>query len=154
MQFAIVRCFIVAALMCVMFVPGPAAMAGESGVAGKQKFTRHFQQSLFGVTEHTLYSTEVLLDDREYNIGKNVVGIVVHNARDEDVKGAELVIAHKNLSTGENAPGRAMVADKGNGLYIISGLDLRRKGRWELAITVRKGGIEDSVKFVLPDALK
>jgi hypothetical protein len=132
-----------------MFVPGLATMAGESGVEGKQKFTRHFKQSLFRVTEHAFYSMEVLLDDKEYNIGKNAIGIIVHNALDEDVKGAELVIAHRNVSTGENAPGRVTVVDKGNGLYIISGLDLGRKGRWELMVTVRKDGIEDNVKFAL-----
>ena len=100
------------------------------------------------------YSVEVLLDDSEYPIGKNVVGIVVHNAQDGDVKGAELVIAMKNLVTGKNEAGAVTVLDKKNGLYIVSGPDLRKKGRWELSITVKKGGVSDGVKFILPDALK
>ncbi len=149
MQLAVSRYVIIALLTYGMFVSVPVVMAGESGVEGKQKFTRHFQQSLFRVTENAFYSAEVLLDDREYSIGKNVIGVIIHNARDEDVKGAELVIAHRNLSTSENAPGRVTVTDKGNGLYIISGLDLGRKGRWELIITVRKDGVEDRVKFAL-----
>lgn len=154
MQLLVWRCVITVALAFVLFTPGPGAVHGESGPTGIKKFTKHFQQSLFTVTGHAFYSTEVLLDDKEYKIGKDVIGIVVHNAHDEDVKGAELIIVHKNLSTGENAPGTVTVADKGNGLYIVSGLDLQREGRWELAITVKKDGVEDRAKFVLPDALK
>jgi hypothetical protein len=55
--------------------------------------------------------------------------------------------------TSEEA-GTLAVTDKGNGLYIVSGLNLQRDGRWELAITIKKDGVEDRVKFVLPDALK
>jgi hypothetical protein len=146
--------FIALALALSLFTVGPAAAQGESGGTGKRVFTKHFQETLFDVTGHASYSVEVLLDDKEYKIGKDVIGIVVHDSRDEDVKGAELVIAYKNLSTGENAPGALNVTDKGNGLYIVSGLNLQRDGRWELAITVKKEGIEDGVKFVLPDALQ
>ena len=117
-------------------------------------FTKHFQESLFDVTEHGKYSIEVLLDDKEYKIGENVIGIVVHDADDKDVVGAELVIVHKNLATSEIAPGKLTLTDKKNGLYTVSGLDLKRAGKWELLITVKKAGIEDRVKFVFPDALK
>jgi len=46
------------------------------------------------------------------------------------------------------------VTDKKNGLYIVSGLDLKREGKWELLITVTKTGAADSVKFIFPDVLK
>ena len=46
------------------------------------------------------------------------------------------------------------MTDKKNGLYIVSGLDLKREGKWELLITVKKAGVEDSVKFIFPDVLK
>ncbi len=51
-------------------------------------------------------------------------------------------------------PGPLTITDKQNGLYIISGLDLKKDGRWELLVTVKKGDVEDSVKFVFPDVLK
>jgi hypothetical protein len=151
--FAPVGAFIVV-LMLFQLNPGTAAAhhTGQ-GIAPKRTFTKHFQHTLFDITNRAEYSVEVLLDDKEYNIGKNVIGIVVHNAYDEDVKGAQLTIVYKNLATNELAPDKLSVKDNRNGLYIISGLDLRRKGRWELHITVKKGGVEDSVKFVLPDAL-
>ncbi len=132
----------------------PVAAIGDQGFARKHVFTKHFQETLFDITEHAAYSVEVLLDEGEYKIGKGVIGVVVHDAEDGDVKGAELTIVHKNLSTGEKAVSIPIVKDHGNGLYTVSNLDLRREGRWELAITVKKNGVEDKTKFILPDALK
>ena len=121
---------------------------------GKKTFTKHFQETLFDITEHAAFSVEILLDDKEYKIGKGVVGIVIHDDKDSDVKGAGITIAHKNLDTGESLPETISITDKDNGLYIVSGLNLEREGRWELGITVMKGNVVDNVKFILPDALK
>ena len=152
---AFVSCsMIVTALALSLFITGSATAHEDHGSTGKKLFTKHFQETLFDVTEHAFYSVEVLLDDKEYKIGKNVTGIVIHDSNDEDVKGAELIIVHNNLATGENAPGTLTVVDKGNGLYIVTGLNLQRDGRWELAVIIKKEGVEDRVKFVLPDALK
>ena len=140
------------ALAFSLFVTGPAGAHEDHG--GKKLFTKHFDGTLFDITGRASYSVEVLLDEKEYKIGKDVIGIVVHDAHDEDVKGAELMIVHRDLSSGKKAPGTLTVVDKGNGLYTVSGLNLQRDGRWELAITVKKDGIEDRAKFVLPDALK
>ena len=151
----IVACGIIGVVLAFsLCVAGSACAQEDHGHTGKKLFTKHFQESLFDITGHASYSVEVLLDDKEYAMGKNVIGIVVHDAHDEDVVGGVLIIVHKNLATGENAPGSPTVTDKGNGLYVVSGLNLQRDGRWELAITVKKGGLDDSVKFVLPDALK
>ena len=117
-------------------------------------FTKHFQNTLFDVTEHATYSVEVLLDDQEYKIGKNVIGIVIHNAHDEDVSGAEIGFILKDLTTGKIAPVIPKITDNHNGLYIVSGIDLQKEGKWELTITVEKDHAKDLVKFVLPDALK
>ncbi len=141
------------AVVLSVFASGPAG-SDEGRPAEKVLFTKHFQESLFDVTEHAMYSLEILLDDNEYKIGKDVIGIVVHDKSDEDVVGAELTIVHKNLATGETAPGKMSVTDKKNGLYIVSGLDLKTNGKWELLITVKKGAIEDRVKFIFPDVLK
>jgi hypothetical protein len=147
-------CMVGVALAVSLLIAGYACAHENHEHTGKKLFTKHFQESLFDITGHASYSVEVLLDDKEYAMGKDVIGIVVHDARDEDVVGAVLTIVHKKLPTGENASGTPTVTDKGNGLYVVSGLNLQRDGRWELAITVKKGGIDDSVKFVLPDALK
>jgi hypothetical protein len=120
----------------------------------KKLFTKHFQHTLFDITGHADYSVEVLLNDREYPIGKDVTGIVIHNSHDEDVKGADLTIIQKDLATGGNVPLKLGITDKHNGLYIVSGLDLKREGKWELLITVKQNGVQDSVTFVFPDVLK
>ena len=151
---AFIKCgWIITALAFSLPVAGPADAQGFA-TTEKKTFTKHFEKTLFDITGHSAYSVEVLLDDKEYKIGKDVVGIVIHDAHDEDVKAAELTIVHKNLATSEKAPGTPIVEDKGNGLYIISNLNLQREGRWELAITIKKNGVEDRVKFILPDALK
>ncbi|MBI5204061.1 MAG: hypothetical protein HZA11_03995 [Nitrospirae bacterium] len=130
------------------------ASAHENHSEGKKLFTKHFHETLFEITGTAAFSIEVLPDEKEYKIGENVAGIVVHDDNDADVEGAKLIITHKNLETGETAPGAISVKERGEGLYIVSGLDLKREGRWELAIAVKKNKIEDRVKFILPDALK
>lgn len=143
-------------MMLVLLAGNPAVASHEGGSAGGEKtlFTKHFQNTLFDITEHAAYSVEILLDDKEYKIGKDVVGIVVHDAHDGDVIGAELTFVLKDLVVVKNSALKPTVKDKGNGLYIVSGLDLHKEGNWELAITVKKGRIEDRVKFLLPDAFK
>lgn len=143
-------------LTLILLAGGPALSANDGGFmgGGKTIFTKHFQNTLFDVTEHAKFSVEILLDDKEYDIGKNVVGVVIHNARDEDVSGAEITFVLKDLVSGESSTLTPLVTDKGNGLYIISGLDLEKKGKRELAMTVKKDGVTDTVKFVLPDALR
>ncbi|HWR58542.1 MAG TPA: hypothetical protein VN328_06610 [Thermodesulfovibrionales bacterium] len=142
------------AMVFTLMVSGTAATHEGHGPSEKRLFTKHFEETLFDITKRASYSIEILLDEKEHKIGKDTIGMVVHDAHDEDVKGAQLTIVHKDLSTGADAPGKLSVVDKGNGLYIISGLDLKRAGKWELSITVKKDRVEDSVKFVFPDALK
>jgi hypothetical protein len=128
--------------------------ANGEGQGEKKIFTKHFQETLFDITRKASFSIEILLDDKEYDIGKNVIGIVVHDSDDKDVKGVDLTFSYKNLETGEKAPDKPVIDDKGNGLYIISGLDLEKEGRWELGISLKKDDVEDRVSFILPDALK
>lgn len=141
-------------IVCMIFAVPAFAHEDGGGLHGKKIFTKHFNGTLFDITEHAAFSVEILLDDSEYPIGKGVIGIVIHNAKDSDVKGARLSLTLKNMETGQTVPGTPAITDKGNGLYIVSGLNLRRQGRWELLVTVSKDKVEDSVKFDLPAALK
>lgn len=141
------------AIILVVSLTG-AEVHADQAAPGKKLFTKHFQDTLFEIADKATFSVEVLLDEKEYKIGKDVIGLVVHNDKDEDVAGARITIVHKNLQTGEPAQGPITVKDKGDGLYIVSGLDLAREGGWELIITAAKAGVEDRVRFVLPGALK
>ena len=126
----------------------------EADKSTKRIFTKHFQETLFDISKNAEFSIEVLLNDKEYKIGKDVIGIVVHNKRDQDVEKAAITIDFQSLDTGRSTTQTPVVKEKGEGLYLVSGLDLKKEGRWRLTIRVKKDGIEDSVQFVLPDALK
>ncbi len=136
-----------------MIVSVLAAYAGQEE-GRKLVFTKHFNDSLFDLTERSEFSVEILLDQKEYKIGENVIGIVIHNSRNQDVENASLTIDYRNMDTGQpSAPG-AVVKEKGRGLYTVSNLDLSKEGRWKLTVTVRKDGLDDSAQFLFPDVLK
>ncbi len=119
----------------------------------KHAFTKHFKETLFDITTKAEFSVEILLDDREYRkLGRDVLGIVIHNSHDEDVERAVIAIDYRNLDTGEKAI--PVVKEKGDGLYVVSGLNVHKEGRWKLTITIKKGKVEDSVQFLFPDAAK
>ncbi|HUO77479.1 MAG TPA: FixH family protein [Thermodesulfovibrionales bacterium] len=126
----------------------------EADKNAKRIFTKHFQETLFDISKKAEFSIEILLDDKEYKIGKNVIGVVVHNANDKDVEKAAISIDFRNSDTGRPSTQTPVVKEKGEGLYIVSDLDLKKEGHWKLTIKVKKDGIEDSVQFLLPDALK
>jgi hypothetical protein len=119
----------------------------------KRVFTKHFRETLFEVTEKADFSVEILLDDKEYKIGKDVIGIVIHDARDHDVEKAAIRIDFRNLDTGQPSDQSPLVKEKGDGLYTVSNLDLKKEGRWKLTITVRKDTTEDSAQFLFPEVL-
>lgn len=120
-------------------------------VKGKIQFTKHFHESLFQVTDKGEFSIELLLDEKEYKIGKNVLGIVIHDKHDEDVEGAEINVNVR--TTGGNIE-QAVVKEKGGGLYTIAGVNPQREGRWELVINIKKKKIEDSAIFLFPDVVR
>ncbi|MBF0506403.1 MAG: hypothetical protein HQL09_06165 [Nitrospirae bacterium] len=126
----------------------------EQGQGRKLVFTKHFNESLFDITEKAEFSVEILLDEKEYKIGRDLIGIVIHNSRNQDVENASITVDYRNTDTGESVAPGAMVKEKGRGLYTVSNLDLNKAGRRKLTITVRKNGLDDSVQFLFPDVLK
>jgi hypothetical protein len=149
-------------LMCGMMLMvglvGTAAASSDYGVSAevsKRVFTKHFSGTFFDITKNAEFSIEILPDDAEYKkLGKGVVGIVIHDARNHDVEKAAVAIRVVDLDAGRQEAGTPVVKERGDGLYTVSGLDLKKKGRWRLAITVTKDGVEDGVEFLFPDALK
>lgn len=146
---------IIVMLFSVVVAAGLWTASAQEFGQKKKLFTKHFSRTAFDITRKGLFSIEVLLDESEYKIGKNVVGIIVHDANDKDVVGAELTVIQTDLDTKEDvAAAPVMITDKRNGLFTVSGLDLKRKNRWELSISVKEKGAEDGAKFIFPDALK
>ena len=116
------------------------------------KFTKHFNESLFNITDKGLFSVEILLDDREYpKLGKDVIGIVIHDQYDKDVEGAAIKIAA--MPEGQAGAIAPIIKDRGDGLYTVSNINLKKSGKWELRIDVRKAEFEDMASFRFPDVL-
>jgi len=142
--FLVLICFFVSGVFC----PRDAACAAEN-----PKFTKHFNESLFNITARGLFSVEILMDDKEYNkLGKGVIGLVIHNQRDEDVEGADITITAL-MPDSQAGAGAPLIKDKGEGLYTVSNFNLRKEGKWELKIGIRKKKLEDSASFLFPDVL-
>ncbi len=140
-----VRAYVAVLMFSVLL---PSGLMAHSGEGEKNLFTKHFHETLFTVSEKGQMSIEVLLNEKEYKIGRDVIGIVVHDSHDEDVEGASLK-AVLTLQGGirETPP----VKEKGGGLYLIPAAQFPKDGPWELQITVRKGKIDDSVVFTSQD---
>jgi len=138
-----------AVMIAGLFLCCVAAVSAHSGShEGGAKFTKHFKETLFAISEKGQVSFEVLLDEKEYKIGKNMIGIVVHDSHDEDVEDARLDVT----VTGIAEP--LKVTEKGGGLYLLPGAGLPKEGKWELRIAVKKKQIEDGALFVFPDVLQ
>ena len=116
------------------------------------KFTKHFNESLFNITDKGLFSVEILLDDREYpKLGKDIIGIVIHDAGDKDVEGATIKMTA--TPEGQAWTDVPVIKERGDGLYTVSNINLKKGGKWELRIGVKKAGLEDSASFIFPDVL-
>lgn len=128
---------------CVAAVP---AHAGSH--EGSSTFTKHFHETLFSIGGKGQVSIEVLLDDEEYDIGKDVIGIVIHDSHDEDVEDADLTVTVTGLAD------PVKVKEKGGGLYLVPAAGLPKDGNGELRIAVKKRKIDDGTIFVFPDVMK
>jgi len=124
------------------------ACAHEVQHEGSVKFTKHFNETLFAISAKGQVSIEVLLDEREYKIGSDVIGIVVHDSHDEDVEEAKLIVT----ITGIAEP--LKVTEKGSGLYLVPKAGSPKDGAWKLGISVKKKKIDDGAEFAFPDVLK
>ena len=138
---------LIALIVSVVFCSGDTTYAAD-----KPKFTKHFNESLFNITDKGLFSVEILLDDKEYpKLGKDVIGLVIHNEYDKDVEGADIRIVA--MTEGQAVVDAPDIKDKGDGLYTVSNINLKKGGKRELKIGVKKAKLEDSASFLFPDVL-
>lgn len=77
----IMKAIYLALLIFYLIIPFQAD-AHDAHSAKKGVFTKHFNESLFKISEKGLFSVEILMDEKEYKIGKDVVGIIVHDDHD------------------------------------------------------------------------
>jgi len=137
----------------IMLVVSTLICFGDTATASDNaRFTKHFNESLFNITDKGFFSVEILTDDREYpKLGKDVIGLVIHNADDKDVEGATIKITA--TPEGQAWTDVPIIKDKGDGLYTVSNVNLKKGGKWQLRIGVKKAEFEDSTSFIFPDVL-
>jgi hypothetical protein len=119
----------------------------QSPSVAKTKFTKHFDDSLFKITEKELFSVEIVTDKKEFKIDKTAAGIIIHDRKDRDVENADIKVILWISKNGQGSEETMKVGEKGNGLYVIEKFNLLMGGNWQLRVKIKKGAIEDSVTF-------
>ncbi len=113
--------------------------------------TKHYEQSLFKMTEKGSFSVEMVIKEKELKVGVNTLDIIVHDKNDKDVVGAEITVVPWMPEMGHGVFEKPVVQERGGGLYSVENIILIMGGRWELRLKIRTGAVEDTVTFNFPD---
>ncbi len=100
-------------LLCGLLCPSLVLAVTEH----EGKFTKHYANSLFKVTEHGLFSVEMLIIGNELKVGPNAMDIIVHDKNDHDVMGAEVTVTPWMPAMGHGTMEKPVVTERGGGLY-------------------------------------
>jgi hypothetical protein len=141
--------FLAAVLVAVLMLADAGRVSGMHE-QGEGKFTRHYAESLFEVTEAGLYSVEMVILGNKLLTGVNTVDIIVHDWTDADVMGADIKLTPWMPEMGHGVREEPVVVERGGGLYSVENIDIMMPGHWELRIDVGKEGVTDSVVFDFP----
>jgi hypothetical protein len=113
--------------------------------------TKHYEQSLFKMTDNGLYSVEMVIKDKDLKVGVNSLDIIVHDKSDKDVASAEIKVVPWMPEMGHGVFEKPVVKERGGGTYSIENIILIMEGRWELRLKIKKNNTEDNVTFDFPD---
>jgi len=133
--------------MCALLWPNLLATAAQQ----EGKFTKHYADSRFEVTEHGLFSVELLIPGNALKVGPNTADIIVHDQEDHDVMGADITVVLMMPMMGHGAMEKPVITERGGGLYGVENLVPVMGGQWDLTVTVKYGGNQDSAVFNFPD---
>ena len=139
-------------LLTIFIVLSPVAVfAAHSGQSEAGQYTKHYEQSLFKMTDNGQYSVEVLVKDKDLKVGVNTLDIIVHDKSDKDVAGAEIKVVPWMPEMGHGVFEKPVVKERGGGVYSVENIIVIMEGRWELRLTIDKNNTEDHVTFNFPD---
>ncbi len=116
-----------------------------------QGFTKHFEKSLFKITQKGYYSIEMIINGDILKQGSNEVDLVIHDSKDRDVTGAEITIQPWMPEMGHGIDIEPEIVEKGGGLYHVNNLVITMGGHWQFKIMVSKNGISDTAVFDFPE---
>jgi hypothetical protein len=134
----------------VLFYPlGVCAVHTNS--EGQDRHTKHYEQSLFKMTEKELFSVEMVIKEKELKVGVNTFDLIVHDRNDKDVVGAAITVTPWMPEMGHGVFEKPVVRERGGGLYSVENIILIMGGRWDLRMTIKAEAAEDTVTFAFPD---
>jgi len=140
----------VLSVIAAVFIPF-AVFAFDPADAEPQHHTKHYEQSIFKMTDKGRYSVEVMVKDKSLKVGVNSFEIILHDKDDKDVVGAEVEVVPWMPEMGHGVFEKPVVKERGGGVYSVENVVLIMEGRWELRLNIRKSGTEDNVTFDFPD---
>jgi hypothetical protein len=114
------------------------------------KLTKHYKNSIFKLTDKGFYSVEMVLKSGALKKGKNNIDIIVHDAEDHDVIGANIKVTPRMPGMEHGVGEEPTVIERGGGLYSIENINLTMGGHWELIIIISKNSITDTATFDFP----
>jgi len=138
------KVFVIAVL-----VAGCASAGGR--IQREGEFTKHYDQSLFKVSEKGLFSVEMVMKGHELKVGVNSMDLIIHDNNDRDVIGAEVTLAPWMPEMGHGVFEKPVITEKGGGLYSAENVVLIMGGHWEIRVLVNSGAKKDTVVFDFPD---
>lgn len=116
--------------------------------------TKGGECSLKETTAKGMFNVELKLDRAELSVGKNTADVTIRDKHEKPVTGARLTIRPHVARHGETSIIRPSVTEKGDGVYGVKNIYIDMPGDWELKVTVRKAGEEDSAVFDFPGVKK
>jgi hypothetical protein len=116
-------------------------------------FTKHYDNSIFKVTEKGLYSVELLIKGGMFVVGSNSMDIIVHDRYDKDVTGAKITITPWMPDMGHGVPQAPEIIERGGGRYTAEQVNASMPGLWELRFTIDASSGTDTAVFGFPDVI-
>src|SRR5271169_5111603 len=98
--------------------------AFHSGDSEPDQHTKHYEQSLFKMTDNGLYSVEMVIKDKDLKVGVNTLDIIVHDKSDKDVAGAEINVVPWMPEMGHGVFEQPVVKERGGGTYSVENIIL------------------------------
>lgn len=140
---------ILAALLILMPVTAAAADSG----ADHGTFTKHKSGTFFMITAEKHFSIELELEGGELKEGMNTGELVIHDSRDQDVKGAKVTVTPWMPGMGHGVPEVAVVTEKEKmfgSRFLLETLMINMGGHWEILVEIEKDGVKDGAVFDFP----
>lgn len=114
------------------------------------RFTQHYEESDFQITENRDFSVELLPDSGSLTTGPNTVQVIIHNRQDMDVEGAEVTATLFKVGNRQETEKSLTALERGAGIYIFEPV-VQSPGHWRMQVAVAKAKTADSAVFDFPE---